>query len=81
MTQQKHTGKVDLETDGKFLCYDQRKIDDTTVSVRPLENGDIGLTISAEDAMTTLRIEKSEAMDLGHFVSQAVSKSDEQTDD
>jgi hypothetical protein len=81
MSQQEHTRNVDLETDGKFLCYDQRKVDDTTVSVKSLEGSDIGLTVSAEDAMTTLRLEKSEAMDLAQIVPQAVSKSDEQTDD
>jgi hypothetical protein len=78
MSQQKHTRKVDLQTDGKFVCYDQREMDDTTVSVRPLENGDIGLTVGAGDAMTTLRIEKGEMMDLCRMMSQAASKSDEQ---
>jgi hypothetical protein len=75
---QQNTRKVDLETDGKFLCYDQRKMDDTTVSVKPIDNGDIGLTIGTEDAMTTLRIEKGEAMDLIQMMSHTVSKSDEQ---
>jgi hypothetical protein len=78
MSQQKHTRKVELQTDGKFVCYDQRKADDTTVSVKPLDNGDIGLTIGAKDAMTTLRIEKGEMMDLCRMMSQAASKSDEQ---
>jgi len=77
MSQQRHTRKTDLQTDGRFVCYDQRKADDTTVSVRPLENGDISLTISAEDAMTVLRIEKGEAMELGWMMSNAVSESDE----
>jgi hypothetical protein len=77
MSQQEHTRNVDLEADGMFVCHDQRNSDDTTVSVRPLENGDIGLTVSSEDAMTTLRLGKSEAIDLAQIVPQAVSKSDE----
>lgn len=77
MSQQNRTTKIDLQTDGRFVCYDQRKMADTSVSVRPLENGDIGLTVGAEDAMTTLRIEKDEMAKLCQMMSKAAAESDE----
>ena len=77
MSQQNRTTKIDLQTDGRFVCYDQRKMADTNVSVRPLENGGIGLTVGAEDAMTTLRIEKGEMAELCQMMSKAAAESDE----
>jgi len=81
MSQQNRTTKMDLQTDGRFVCYDRRKLADTTVSVRPLEDGDIGLVVSAEDAMTTLRIEKGEMTELCQMMSKVAPESDERDTD